>query len=386
MSEKVCGLPALFNMSMPPRPAWIEIDLNQLRHNFKAIFDACPAGTDVCAVVKDQAYGHGAVEISHVALQSGAKCLAVSTPDEGIRLRDAQITCPILLLGERHPDELPDCVEHKLICCISDTTIPAKLSALNKNPAKPIPIHVKVDTGMSRYGIRWDQAIEFVTALAAIPSVTIQGIMTHFAMSDEEDKTFALLQMQRFNSVIGQIEKAGIHIPIQHLCNSGGFLDLPAAHLQMVRLGILPLGVYPSKVCRRIPGIHPIMSVKSRLSKIREIQAGESVGYGMRYIASGRRRIAVLPLGYGDGFPRVRNEGYVLLHGQKAPIIGGVSMDAITVDITHIEEAKQWDEVVLMGDQSGEQIAAQHLAELKRSVSYDLLTGWRARLPRIYLR
>ena len=170
----------------------------------------------------------------------------------------------------------------------------------------------------------------------------------------------------------------------RHLCNSGGFLDLPQACFDMVRVGILALGVYPSTVCRRIPGIEPVMTVKARLAAIQKLQTGDAVGYGMRYIAPSPRRLAVLPVGYGDGFPRVRNQGCVLVHGRRAPIIGGVAMDAAMVVITEIPEVQLWDEAVLMGRQGTEEITVHEVAKLKNSVSYDMLTAWRARLPRIY--
>jgi len=171
----------------------------------------------------------------------------------------------------------------------------------------------------------------------------------------------------------------------RHLCNSGGFLDLPQAHFDMVRIGMLQYGVYPSKVCRRLEGIEPVMSVKARIAGIQNLAAGDVVGYGMRYRAESPRRIAVIPVGYGDGFPRVRNQGFVLAHGRRAPLVGGVAMDALTVDITDIPEAGLWDEVVLMGRQGDEEISVHEVAQWKNSVSYDVLAGWRARLPRVYV-
>jgi alanine racemase len=204
-------------------------------------------------------------------------------------------------------------------------------------------------------------------------------------MSDELDKTFANLQRARFQEALDAMSKRGIFPKIRHICNSGGFVDLRDAHYDMVRMGILPLGVYPSKVCRRIEGLAPVMSVKTRIVHIQRLQEGDKVGYGMRYTAPSDRTIAVLPIGYGDGFPRVRNEGAVLIHGKRAPLVGGTSMDAITVDISEIPQAKLWDEVVIMGTQGGETIDVHDIATLKKSVSYDVLTNWRRRLRRVYI-
>ena len=176
----------------------------------------------------------------------------------------------------------------------------------------------------------------------------------------------------------------GIHLPLRHACNTGGFLDLPQAHFDMVRLGILPLGVYPSKVCRRIAGLKPILSVKARIAALQHIQPGDHVGYSMRYTADSPRTIAVLPVGYGDGLPRVRNAGHVLIHGHKAPIVGGNAMDATMVDVTHIPEVRQWDETVLLGRQGEEEITAHDLAALGGTVSYDIMTKLGIRLQRVY--
>jgi alanine racemase len=213
-------------------------------------------------------------------------------------------------------------------------------------------------------------------------SLLLEGVMTHFAQSDETDKGFATLQLSRFNEILRALEELKIPVKLRHTCNSGGFLDLPHAHLDMVRTGILMYGIFPSQVCRRIPGIEPVMSVKAKIAAIQKLKPGEVVGYGMRYKAQDERRIAVLPIGYGDGFPRVRNEGYALIHGKRAPLVGGIAMDALMVDITDIPQAQMWDEAVLMGRQGDEEITARDIAKLKNSVTYDVLTGWRLRMRR----
>jgi alanine racemase len=206
--------------------------------------------------------------------------------------------------------------------------------------------------------------------------------MTHFSQSDETEKTFANLQFARFEEVLRALEQKGVPVKLRHTCNSGGFLDLPHAHLDMVRVGILLYGVFPSQVCRKISGIEPVMSVKAKIAAIQKLKPGEVVGYGMRYTATGERCIAILPIGYGDGFPRVRNEGCALIHGRRAPIVGGIAMDALMVDITDIPQAQMWDEAVIMGRQGGEEITVRDIAKLKNSVTYDVLTNWRLRLRR----
>jgi len=207
-------------------------------------------------------------------------------------------------------------------------------------------------------------------------------VMTHFSQSDETDKTFANLQFSRFNEVLRAMEQRKISVKLRHACNSGGFLNLPHAHLDMVRPGILLYGVFPSQVCRQIPGIEPVMSVKAKIAAIQKLTPGEVVGYGMRYTAKTERRIAILPIGYGDGFPRVRNEGCALIHGRRAPLVGGIAMDALMVDITDIPQAQMWDEAVIMGKQGNDEITVRDIAKLKNSVTYDVLTNWRLRLRR----
>ncbi len=372
-------------LDCPPRPAWIEIDLSRLQRNFHLINASKPAGVAILSVVKDEAYGHGALPVAKVALGCGAGFLALSTLEEAMALREQGIKTRLLLLGDRQETELPWCLAHDLTVCVSEPQSVAQLGRLAARAGQRVPVHLKVNTGMNRYGVRWNEALPLIERILATKSLALEGVLSHFAQSDEADKSFALLQLSRFNEVLNGLAERGVPVKCRHLCNSGGFLDLPQAHFDMVRLGILPLGVYPSPVCRRIPGLQSVMSVQARIAAIQCLQPGDTVGYGLRYTASSPRRIAVLPIGYGDGFPRVRNQGCALLHGRRAPLVGGVAMDALTVDITGIPEAQLGDEAVLMGRQGDDEISVHEVAQLKNSVSYDVLTSWRARLPRVYL-
>src|SRR5580704_15878103 len=366
----------------PLRPAWIEIDLGKLRRNLQLIRHDLPAATQLMAVVKDDAYGHGALEVARIALEEGAWGFGLSTLEEAMTLRQAGLPAPLLLLGERQEPELEWCVAHDLTVCVNE---PHTVRALANTAAKfnkRVPVHLKINTGMGRYGVRWDEALPLVEQILSEKSLLLEGVMTHFAQSDETDKGFADLQLSRFNEILQALEELKVSVKLRHTCNSGGFLDLPHAHLDMVRTGILMYGIFPSQVCRRIPGIEPVMSVKAKIAGIQKLKSGEVVGYGMRYTAKTERRIAVLPIGYGDGFPRVRNEGGALIRGKRAPLIGGIAMDALMVDITDIPEAQMWDEAVIMGRQGGEEITVRDIAKLKNSVTYDVLTNWRLRLRR----
>src|ERR1035437_8224380 len=366
----------------PRRPAWVEIDLGKLRRNLQLIRSDLPRDVQLLAVVKDEAYGHGALDVARVAVEEGAWGFGLSTLEEAMTLRDAGITAPLLLLGERRETELEWCVAHNLTVCVNEPHNVRALAKIAANLRKQVPVHVKIHTGMSRYGVRWDEALPLIEQIVAEKSLSLEGVMTHFSQSDEADKTFINLQFARFNEVLQVLAARDINVKLRHTCNSGGFLDLPHAHLDMVRVGILMYGVFPSSVCRRLPGIEPVMSVKARIAAIQKLKPGEVVGYGMRYAAPAERRIAVLPIGYGDGFPRVRNQGGALIRGQRAPLVGGIAMDALMVDITDIPEAQMWDEAVIMGKQGGEEITVHDIAKLKNSVSYEVLTSWRLRLRR----
>jgi len=368
--------------TFPTRPAWIEIDQGRLRRNLQIIRADLPRQVELLAVVKDDAYGHGALDVARVAAEVGAWGYGLSTLEEALVLREAGVSAPLLLLGERQEAELSWCVAHDLTVCVNHTRTVEHLAKLGAKLDKRIPLHAKLHTGMSRYGARWDEVLPLLEKIHGEKSLRLEGLMTHFAQSDESDKTFALLQLSRFQQVLAALTERGLAVRWKHVCNSGGFLDLPRAHFDMVRVGILLYGIFPSTVCRRLAGLEPVMSVKARIAAIQYLQPGETVGYGMRYTAPTRRRIAVLPVGYGDGFPRVRNQGSVLLHGRRAPIIGGIAMDALMVDITEIPQAQMWDEAVLMGRQGQEEITVHDLARLKNSVSYDVLTSWRLRLRR----
>ena len=371
--------------NQPTRPAWFEVDLGCLSSNFRIIREDASAGLKIGSVVKDNGYGHGAIEVAKVALANGAELLLVSNLDEAVELRENGIAAPIILMGERMEAELPLCVELDLTLAIGEMDTAKAANRVATSLGKLLSVHFKVDTGMGRYGARWDRALGMIQSIETMAGLSLDGLFSHFSMSDELDKSFAIEQTRRFRSLLNEMKKVGLKVKCRHLCNSGGFLDLPDAHFDMVRIGLLPLGIYPSKACRRISNIQPVGSVKTRLSVVKNIQDGDNVGYGLRYQAIGRRRIGVLPIGYGDGYPRLRNQGHVLVCGKRAPVIGANSMDATMVDLSAIPEASAWDEVVLMGEQSGIEITPHDLAVWKGTVSYEIITAWRSRLPRIFI-
>lgn len=366
-------------------PGWIEIDLRQYKQNLDAIWQAKSAGTKIAVVIKDDAYGHGAVELGRIAGEHGAEFLVVACVGEARELRHAMISTPILVLGERHPSEIAECLQLKVSFTAGSLETLREINARAKTFGNIARVHLKIDSGMNRYGIRWSEIDSVAQEIRGLEQIEVEGVLSHFAMSDELDKTFALLQLNRFERGVEALKQNGITAKYVHICNSGGLLDLPQAHCNLARVGILGLGVYPSKVCRRVEGIAPIMSVKARIAALKQLEPGDCVGYGMRFTAPKPMRIATLGVGYGWGYPRVRNDGAVLVGGQRCPILGGVSMDAITVDVTDVPGVQLWDEAVLLGRQGDAEIDIHEIARLKQSVSYDAMVSWRGRLPRRYL-
>ena len=367
-----------------PRSAWVQVDLDQLARNWEILRREVPASVSLMFVAKDNAYGLGAVEAARVALEGHADSLAVFTLGEAQELRDAGITAPILLLGERLADEVPHVLELDLEPCVGSIEMAEAFSHAGRTRGRPVPIHLKVNTGMNRFGFSWRNVDSWGPILKTLPALEFRGALSHFAQSDELDKGFARTQSQRFEGVLERLAILSIQPRWIHHCNSGGVLDLPDAHFNRVRVGLLAQGVYPSEVCRRLEGVLPVLSLRARLTAIQELEIGDTVGYGMRWRAERPSRIGVLSVGYGDGYPRLRNQGQALLHGRRVPIVGGVTMDALMIDLADVPEAQLGDEAVLLGTQGTDCITVQELARLSGTVTYDVLTGFRARLPRVY--
>jgi len=366
--------------------AWLEVDQKVLQDNFELIFKDKPDQLKVLAVVKDNGLGHGTLEVAVAAIEAGADYLGVACLSEAMAVRKELENIPLLIFGERSEDELPICIQHNFSIQIQSVQQAEMIDRLSRENNKQTTVHLKVDTGMGRYGIAAEEAVEAFCQISRMKGIRAEGIMTHFAQSDEADKTFARQQWQRFETVLLQLEDRKRLPPLVHACNSGGFLDLPFAHGNMVRIGILPTGVYPSKVCRRIDidgqTLQPVMAAKTRVAFIKILQSGGSTGYGMHFKAERETRIAVLSVGYGDGYPRLRNKGFVLIDGMAAPIIGGNGMDATMVDITDIPNVQKGDAVTLLGREGEMEITATMIADWAGTVTYDILSRWTARMER----
>ncbi|MFH2130954.1 MAG: UDP-N-acetylmuramoyl-L-alanyl-D-glutamate--2,6-diaminopimelate ligase [bacterium] len=366
--------------------AWLELDQKILMDNFQLIFKDKPDQLKVLAVVKDNALGHGMIEVAQTAIQAGVDYLGVACFSEALMIRKHFDQFPLLVFGERSVDEIPFCVQYDMTIQVQSIRQAELIDRIARENHTRIRVHLKVDTGMGRYGIAVEEAVNAFSQISRMKGLVAEGIMTHFAQSDEADKTYANIQWERFETVLSGLEKKSLLPPLIHACNSGGYLDLPHAHGNMVRIGILPTGVYPSRVCRRIhigdQTLKPAMSAKTRVAYVKSLRTGDSTGYGMHFRAEGETRVAVLPVGYGDGYPRLRNTGFVLIHGKTAAIIGGNGMDATMVDVTDIPDVQKGDAVVLMGRQGDDEITAMMIADWAGTVTYDILSRWTTRMER----
>jgi alanine racemase len=379
------------------RRAWAEVDLAAVRHNASLLAAlASPAG--LCAVVKARAYGHGSVAVAEAALESGATWLAVAIVEEGAVLRDHGIDAPILLLSEPPAAAMPDVVALRLTPTIytqSGVEAAAKAVAHAGSPggagvgAAPIDVHVKVDTGMHRVGAGPEEAPALVHAVVDRPELNFGGLWTHFAVADDPGNPFTDEQCSRFDAVVAQLVDQNLRPPLVHACNSAGAIAHPGAHHDLVRCGIALYGVAPSPALaavQPVEGLRPVLSLRARVSYVREVAAGEAVSYGLRRPLERRSHVATVPVGYADGVPwRLGiSGGEVLIGGRRRPLAGSVTMDQIMVDCGDDGGVLPGDEVVLIGRQGNEQITAWEWATHVGTIAYEVLCGIGPRVPKIY--
>jgi alanine racemase len=344
-------------------------------------------GVQIIAVVKANAYGHGAVPVAQAALQAGASRLAVHRLTEAVELRQAGIEAPVLLLGYTPPDGAEQVVRHGLTPSLITAEFAQALSAHASALGATIPVHVKVDTGMSRYGLMPEEVLDFLRLLRPLPGLRLEGLFTHLATADWLDQSHVLAQLHTFQQVLATAKGAGFELPLVHASNSAAAMRLPQAHFNAVRPGIGLYGLDPSTEWSPAFEIRPALTLKSRVSRVRRLPAGAGVSYGRTFITHKPTLAALVPVGYGDGYHRaLSNQGAVLVRGQRAPIIGRICMDQFVVDIDHIPGVQQDDEVVLVGAQGGERIRAEEVAALAGTINYEVTTGLLARVVRVYLR
>lgn len=364
-----------------------EIDLTAIKRNVEMLMMATNEGTKAMAIVKADAYGHGDLEVAK-AIDAQIDAYGVATAQEAIKLRGNGIVKPILILGAVFPDEYETLIADDVSMAVFDTAGANAMAAAAKKLGKKAICHIKVDTGMRRIGLYADEnGYETALEICRNKDLDCQGIFTHFACADEPKLDMTRRQIEEFDGFVGRLKEAGISFTYVHCSNSAAIINMPQANYDMVRLGISLYGHYPSQfVNKRRVMLFPALKLKSHITMVKEIKAGDSVSYGGTFVAEHDMRIATIPVGYGDGYPRLlSNKGFVLIHGKRAKICGRVCMDQFMVDVTHIPQAACYDEVILIGSDGGDAVTAEELADMTNTISYEIFCNIGRRVPRRYL-
>ena len=364
------------------RDVWAEVNLSAITHNLTEIRRHVNKNSKLCAVVKANAYGHGAIPVAQCAINAGAEYLAVATIDEGLELRAAGFTQPILILGLIPQNAANEVVANDLTQTVSDFDLAKAICNAAVTQNKTAKVHLKIETGMGRIGAAVEEAANLATCISMMPNVELEGVFSHFAAADSKDKTFVKEQLAIFDKALDEINKLGIQIKIRHIAESAAILEIPEAHYDMVRAGIITYGFYPSDEVEHTIEIKPAMRLCARVAFIKNIKAGTSIGYGREFIAQRDSVIATLPIGYADGYIRAYKGFNVEIHNQLATIAGRVCMDQVMIDVTDIEGVKVGDEVTLFGSKTltGDD-AARHLD----TINYEVTCLVSNRVPRVYI-
>jgi alanine racemase len=364
------------------RPSWVEVDLGAITRNVRLLLDrAAPAA--LCAVVKSDGYGHGAVPVSRAALEAGATWLAVVIPDEGVELRQAGIAAPILVLDE--PESWGEVVAHRLTPTVYSERGVGALAAEAERQGQTVGVHLKVDTGMHRIGVASSDVVGRAKEVLAAPALRLDAVWTHCPVADEPDNPFTDRQAERFEDVLAELRTAGIDPPMVHAANSAATLMYPRLRYDLVRCGVAVYGLAPSPDLRDAAPLEQALTFKSRVTNVQVVPAGDAVSYGLRRPLASDTVIATVPVGYADGMPRrLSDGGDVLIGGKRRPIAGTITMDRLMVDCGN-DAVAVGDEVVFLGQQGGEVIAVQDWADLDGTIVYEITCGISPRVPRIYV-
>lgn len=370
------------------RPVWAEINLDNLAHNMREI-KSISNSKEIMAVVKADAYGHGAVDVAPVLLENGATRLAVAVISEAVELRRSGIDVPIMILGYT-----PAIFSHELFKYDIEQTVTSyeyaeKLSVEAKKEKKKLKIHLAFDSGMGRIGfLPNEKSIDEIYRISKLENVEIAGAFSHFSTADEEDKGYTLEQLKKFNDFCDNLTTKGIELNIRHIANSAAIIDLENTHFEAVRPGIILYGYYPSdEVILNKIKLRPVMTLKTNIVHIKNLEKGQYISYGRKYVTSKEEVIATLPVGYADGYTRqLTGKAKVIINGQFAPVVGRICMDQCMVDVTHIKDVKIGDEVILMGEHNNLKFNADDIASLLGTINYEVVCMISKRVPRVYIK
>lgn len=377
------GPMSTFLEEQPVRPTHVEVDLSCLAGNLAAIRQRV-GDAKVMTILKANAYGHGLVAVARHMVRCGADCLGVAFLEEGILLRREGITAPVLVLGGIAGEQIPLFLQHDLTLTAPSVE---KLRLIDETAASMgmrARVHLKVDTGMERIGIHYYSAAALLEASLSCRHVIVEGIYSHFANADAEDLGYAKLQLERFMEVLSFYEKRSLPMPLRHIANSAGILQMPESHLDLVRPGILLYGVYPSQECQQTVAVRPALTWKSRVAYFKVVQPGHPVSYGSTWQSEKPVRVVTIPVGYGDGYFRaLSNSSEVIIRGVRSPVVGRVCMDQMMVNLDQ-GTAYNGDEVILLGESGGQVISAAEVAGWAGTIPYEVLTNINTRVPRLY--
>ena len=370
------------------RPAWAEVNLDNLADNMKEIRRVSKS-KDIIAVVKADAYGHGAIDAAQVFLKNGATRLAVAVISEAAELRESGINCPIMILGFTSPYLIDDLLKYDIEQTVYSYEYACEISKAAVKQDKTAKIHIALDTGMGRIGFRPEEkSADEVYKISKLHNIVIEGLFSHFSSADEEDKSYTYMQIEKFNRFYNELLKRGIKINVRHIANSAAIIDMPEVHFDAVRPGIILYGYYPSKdVSRDIINLKPAMSLKANVVHVKKIPSGECIGYGRKFKTVRESTIATLPIGYADGYTRLLfNKAKVIINGKFAPVVGRICMDQCMVDVTEAGDVKTGDEAILMGSDKSLKFDADDMANLLGTISYEVLCMIGKRVPRVYIK
>lgn len=366
---------------------WAEVDLDAIAHNMREIRRITDPKAQIMAVIKADGYGHGFLEVTKTLLENGADRLAVAIPQEGKQLRKRGIDVPVLILSATMEDDIDEIIDLDLTTNVFSYEFAEVISKAAQKKKKTANVHIKLDTGMSRIGFvisdNNEEVINEILRISKLPYINIEGLFSHFSTSDEKDDTYTRLQFKRFMAVADELKARGLDIPIKHICNSAGVMMYPEMHLDMVRPGVILYGMYPSdEVDKSKLDLIPAMTLKSRISYVKEVEAGRGVSYGKEYITDRTTKIATVPIGYADGYLRkIAKHGEMIVHGVKVPIIGRICMDQCMIDVTDVHNIKRGDEVIIFGREG---VTIDDVAQWCETINYEISCTISKRIPRIY--
>ncbi|MGR9048738.1 alanine racemase [Halobacillus faecis] len=367
------------------RPTWAEVSMKALKNNVNAFQKHIDKDCELMAVVKADAYGHGLLECAEVMIKAGADRLGVAIIEEALELRKAGITIPILVFGYTPREAVQDAMNHDITLTVFTEDVLEEIVQVSQQRQRSMNIHIKVDSGMHRIGLKRAADIIRLIEQHASTFVHVEGIFTHFSDADNQDPTYTEQQFDHFLSVVEEVEKAHGTIPTKHCCNSAATISFPHMHMDMVRVGVSLYGLYPGEHMRESIPLHQVMSLRTKPVMIKTVHPGEPISYGRSYEPNNPIKVATVPIGYGDGLPRsLSNQGEVAVNGKRAPIVGKVCMDQTMVDITSVGELDEKTEFIFFGESTEGHIPLQEIADQLNTIHYELTCQIGRRVPRMY--